>query len=211
MNYLRGFVPWIAFAVVSSFGWQWGALAALALGLRLIGQDRKAGVAADSLILERSTVVFFAALTAVAFALPDSGLKDYTGTLSLGWLAVTAWATLAVKRPFTLGIARRQVPEEIWHNPVFLRINTVLTSAWAAAFTVTSAVLAGVAAADLGSAVSIPVQIAGFAVPALFTARYPDRVRARTAAGATPAPAPATAPAAKDTATVMTTSDEQEA
>lgn len=30
MNYLRGFVPWIAFAVASSAGRQWGALANLA-------------------------------------------------------------------------------------------------------------------------------------------------------------------------------------
>jgi hypothetical protein len=184
MNYLRGFVPWIAFAAVSSFGWQWGALAGLLLGLRLVVQDHRAGVSADSLILERSTVVFFAALTVFAFVRGDSGLQDYTGTLSLGWLAVTAWLTLAVKRPFTLGIARRQVPAEMWDNPVFLRVNVVLTTAWAAAFTVTSAVLAAVSAAHLGDAVSIPVQIAGFVLPALFTARYPDRVRARMTANA---------------------------
>jgi hypothetical protein len=120
-------------------------------------------------------------------------MQDYTGALSTGWLAATAWATLAVKRPFTLGIARRQVPAEIWDNPVFLRINVVITSAWAVAFTVTSGILAAVSAAGLGQAVSIPVQVAGFALPALFTARYPDRVRARAAAaaGATAGPAPA--------------------
>lgn len=182
MNYLRGFIPWIAFAAVSSFGWQWGALAGLILGLRLLWQDRKAGLAADSLILERSTIAFFAVLTTVAFARTDSGLQDYTGALSLGWLAVTAWATLAVKRPFTLGIARRQTPASVWNNPVFLRINVVLTSVWAAAFTVTAGVLAAVSAVHLGDAVSIPVQVAGFVLPALFTSRYPDRVRARMAA-----------------------------
>jgi hypothetical protein len=184
MNYLRGFVPWIAFAVVSSFGWQWGALAGLVLGLWLVAQARKTGAAADSLILEGSTVVFFAALTAFAFARQDSAVQDWTGALSTGWLAATAWATLAVKRPFTLGIARRQVPAEIWDNPVFLRINVVITSAWAVAFTVTSGILATVSAAGLGQAVSIPVQVAGFVLPALFTARYPDRVRARAAAAA---------------------------
>ncbi|SFE24006.1 hypothetical protein SAMN05216251_102223 [Actinacidiphila alni] len=202
MNYLRGFVPWIAFAVVSSFGWQWGALAGLVLGLRLIVLARKSGAAADSLILERSTVLFFVVLTAVAFARTNSGLQDYTGTLSTGWLAVTAWATLAVKRPFTLGIARRQVPAEMWHNPVFLRVNVVITTAWALAFTVTSGVLAAVSAAGLGHAVSIPVQIAGFAVPAVFTARYPARVRARATAAATTA--------ATTTTTSDTTADVEE-
>ncbi|MBM9505910.1 hypothetical protein [Actinacidiphila acididurans] len=184
MNYLRGFVPWIAFAAVSAAGWQWGAPAGLALGLRLLATDRRAGVTADALVLEWSTSAYFAVLTAVAFARTDSGLQHWTGALSLGWLAVTAWATLAVKRPFTLGTARRQAPPELWRHPAFLRINTVLTGVWAAAFTVTAGALAAVCAAGAGSAVSVPVQIAGFVLPALFTARYPDRARARMAAGA---------------------------
>jgi hypothetical protein len=187
MNYLRGFVPWIAFAAVSTVGWQWGALAGLLLGLRLVVRGRRAGVAADALILESSTVLYFAALTALAFAMTDSGIHHYTGALSTGWLAVTAWTTLAVRRPFTLGIARRQAPESVWNNPVFLRINTVLTSVWAAAFTVTAAALLAVSAAGLGAPVSVPVQIAGFVLPALFTARYPERVRARLAVTAGPA------------------------
>jgi hypothetical protein len=181
MNYLRGFIPWIAFAVVSSAGRQWGALAGLLLGLWLVVRDRRAGVTTDSLILEHSTVVWFAALTAFSFARAGSPVQHYTGALSLGWLAATAWASLAAGRPFTLGTARRQTPPELWHNPVFLRINVVLTRVWAAAFTVTAALLAAGSAAHLGDAVSVPLQIAGFTVPALITARYPDRVRARLA------------------------------
>ncbi|MEC4018640.1 hypothetical protein [Streptomyces sp. H27-D2] len=181
MNYLRGFIPWIAFAVVSSAGWQWGAVTALVLGGWLLVQDHRAGAAADSQILERSTVVFFAALTVLAFARPHSGLEHFDGAMALGWLALTAWATLAVGRPFTTGIARRQAPEEVWKSPVFLRINVVITAVWAAAFTLTAFALTAIDAADLGSLASIPVQVAGFVFPALFTARYPDRVRARQA------------------------------
>ncbi|MGK5728977.1 hypothetical protein [Streptomyces sp. URMC 124] len=184
MNYVRGFIPWIAFAVVSSAGWQWGAVAGLVAGAGLLVKERKAGAAVDSLILEASTVCFFAALTAWAFAAPHSGLQHFGGALSLGWLALTAWATLAVGRPFTTGIAKTQAPREVWDTPVFRRINVVITSAWALAFTLTAAALAAVSAAGLGSSVSVPVQIAGFALPALFTARYPERVRARYAPAA---------------------------
>jgi hypothetical protein len=177
MNYLRGFIPWIAFAVVSTIGWQWAAVSGLVLGVWLLVKDRRAGVAADALILEGSTVLYFAALAAVAFAFPDSGLRHYSGGLSLAWLAVTAWATLAAGRPFTTGIARRQAPPEVWDSPVFRRINTALTAFWAGSFTLTAAADATVTAAHLGSAASIAVQAAGFAIPAVFTARYPDRVR----------------------------------
>ncbi|WP_263983815.1 hypothetical protein [Streptomyces sp. HPF1205] len=185
MNYLRGFLPWIAFAAVSAVGRQWGALAGLVLALWVVGRSRKVGAAADELILEGAGVLFFTALTALAFCAADSGLRHYTGALSMAWLAAVAWTTIAAKRPFTLGAARRQTPREIWRNPVFLRVNVVLSTAWAVGFTATAGALTAVSATHAGSAVSIPVQIAGFVLPAAFTARYTDRVRARAAAPAT--------------------------
>ncbi|MEU3500346.1 hypothetical protein ABZ726_06095 [Streptomyces hundungensis] len=177
MSYLRGFIPWIVFAAIGSAHWQWGALAALAVGAYLLAMDRKRGVSADSLILEQSTIAFFAVLSAIAFIAPDSGLREYGGALATGWLALTAWATLAVRKPFTTGIAKRQAPPEVWTNPVFLRINVVLTAVWALAFTLTAAALALIDAQSLGSTASIVVQVAGFAIPAIVTAQYPERAR----------------------------------
>jgi hypothetical protein len=72
----------------------------------------------------------------------------------------------------------------VWDSPVFLRNNRVLTAFWAASFTVTAAAAAVATATHLGTVASIAVQVAGFAIPAVFTARYPDRVRARLAASA---------------------------
>ncbi|MGW2480517.1 hypothetical protein ACWC9H_19235 [Streptomyces sp. NPDC001251] len=177
MSYLRGFIPWIVFAVVGSAHWQWGALAALVAGGYLFAMDRKRGLSADALILEQSTIAFFTVLSVVAFAAPDSGLREYGGALATGWLALTAWATLAVRKPFTTGIAKRQAPPEVWANPVFLRINVVLTAVWALAFTLTATALAVIDAESLGSTASIAVQVAGFAVPAVITAQYPERAR----------------------------------
>ncbi len=179
MGYLRGFIPWIAFAAISSVGWQWGALAALVIGVWLLVKDRRSGVAADALILETSTVAYFAALTAFAFAVPHSPVRTYVGALSFGWLAATAWATLAVRRPFTLGIARRNTPREFWHTPQFLRVNTVITMAWATSFTLTAAAIAACDAAHTGSLATTCCQVIGFVAPAVFTNRYPKIVRAR--------------------------------
>lgn len=182
MSYLRGFIPWIVFGVVSSFDWRWAAVAALLSGLALLRQDRRAGVAADAQILDVSTVVYFAGLGAIAFAAPHSPLEHYDGALSFGWLALTAWATLAVRKPFTLGIARRQTPREVWDLPEFLRINVVITVAWATAFTLTCAALAACTALDAPALISIACHVAGLAAPAAFTSIYPARVQARLAA-----------------------------
>jgi archaellum biogenesis protein FlaJ (TadC family) len=179
MTYLRGFIPWIAFAAVSSIGWQWGALAGLVLAAGLFAQGRRQGTPLDTQVLEISTIAYFVALTALSFLVPQSPVQHFVGALSMAWLALTAWGGLAVKQPFTLGIAKQQTPEEYWRLPIFIRINVVLTAAWAIAFTLTAAVLAVLEATQAGVAVTIPVQVAGFVLPAIFTAKYPERVRAR--------------------------------
>ncbi|MGH8920986.1 MAG: hypothetical protein ACRD0H_22080, partial [Actinomycetes bacterium] len=85
-----------------------------------------------------------------------------------------------VRRPFTLGIAKTMVPPSVWDNPAFLRVNVVITTVWAASFTV-----AGVASTVLlssaphATAALIVIKVLGFAVPASFTVHYRKHVRAR--------------------------------
>lgn len=98
MGYLRGFIPWIVAGVVSSFDWRWGALGGLVSGLLLLGQNRRRGVDLDALILEISTVAYFVVVGAVAVAQPHSALAKHTDVVSFGWLAATAWGTLAIRR-----------------------------------------------------------------------------------------------------------------
>ncbi|MEU7177179.1 MULTISPECIES: hypothetical protein [Streptomyces] len=179
MNYLRSFIPWLVYAGVSSIGWQWGALAGLVLAVVLLAADRAAGLSLETRVLEYGTIVFFAALTALAFARPGSGLQAYGSALSVGWLALIAWLSVAVRRPFTMAIARRMAPPEVWETPLFRRINTVLTAVWALSFTLTAIAQAIVSAQDLSLIFSVLVQAAGFILPIRFTAAYPERARAR--------------------------------
>ncbi|WP_326619621.1 hypothetical protein OG863_20045 [Streptomyces decoyicus] len=179
MNYLRNFIPWLAFAGVSSVGWQWGALAGLAISVALLVADRAAGLSLDYRLLEYGTIVYFTALGVLAFTRPDSGLQLYGSALSMGWLALIAWVSIAVRRPFTMAIARRMAPPEVWHTPLFRRINVVLTSVWAASFTLTAIAQTVVSAYEVNVIFSIVIQIAGFVLPVRFTAAYPERARAR--------------------------------
>jgi len=197
MGYLRSFLPWIAFAVVATgIDWRYGALAGLVLSAGLVARERRAGHPADRFVIELGSAVFFALLAALAFAAPDSPFEPYSTALSLGWLALTAWGSLAVRRPFTLGIARTMVPPAVWDNPVFLRTNMIITAVWAASFTVNAALLAVLlSAAPHALAGIIAVKVCGFALPVVFTTRYSRAVAARRqAAGPAPAPAGVTAP-----------------
>ncbi|MFE5326911.1 hypothetical protein ACFRCG_11035 [Embleya sp. NPDC056575] len=179
MNYVRNFAPWIVFAAIPSTNWQWGALAALAATVLIAAQDHRAGRGVD--LLAYSTAIFFLVLTPVAFAVPDSGFHRYVGAASFAWLALTAWGSIAVGNPFTLVIARRSTPREIWGLPMFRRVNVVIACVWAASFTVTAVALYLIKANDLAGGVAVAAQAAGFVLPAMFTARYPALVQARYA------------------------------
>ncbi len=176
MSYVRGFLPWIVLAIVSStLGWQWGAVSALAAGLVLIGIDRRPGA------LELGGVAFFAALAVLAFVAPHSPLEAYDGALSSAWLAVIAGVGLATGRPFTLAIARRSVDAETARHPMFLHVNTVITAVWVGSFAAAAVLGAACVATGEPALVRIGVQVAAFVAPALFTRAYVARIGERRA------------------------------
>lgn len=180
MSYLRTFLPWIVFAVLPSGQWQWGALAALVVAVALTVQQRRSGAGLDALIIEVGSAAFFAILAVIAFADPHSAVHDYSAAASSGTLAVVAGVSLAIGKPFTLGIAKRTTPSELWDLKPFIRTNVVITAVWTAAFAVTAVVLAVVAhAGNAHSTTATVIQVAGFVIPMVFTVRYVAAVQAK--------------------------------
>ncbi|WP_030202837.1 hypothetical protein [Streptomyces sp. NRRL S-87] len=173
MSYVRTFLPWIVFAVFPSAQWQSASLAALVVAVALVAQQRRAGTGFDALVIELGSAAFFAALAAVALADPHSAVHAYSAALSSAVLALIAGVSLLIGRPFTLGIAKRTTPREVWGLKPFRRANAVITAVWTAAFAGTALLLALLAHAGQGhSTTATLVQVAGFALPMLFTVRY---------------------------------------
>jgi hypothetical protein len=181
MNYLRSFAPWIAYAVVATLlDWRYSALVGFLLSAGLVAWERWERRPWDSMVIELSAGVFFALLAVFAFAVPTSGASDQVVTLSSAWLALTAWGSLAIGRPFTLGIAKRMVAPQLWQNRLFRRTNVVITAVWASAFAIEALALGFLLAfAPHATAIVLTLKIASFAIPVLFTVRYPRVVRAR--------------------------------
>ncbi|MEV8615028.1 hypothetical protein AB0383_45240 [Amycolatopsis sp. NPDC051373] len=181
VNYLKSFAPWIGFAIVSTQAdWRYSGLVGLLLAGGLLLLERLRGKAWDTLIIELSATGFFALLSAYSFADPTSPLHTYVGTLSDAWLALTAWGSVLIRRPFTLGIARTMAPREVWDHPLFRRINVVITTVWAASFTA-SALAGGLLLhyAPHATVALIVIKVLGFVVPVAFTVRYTRMSRAR--------------------------------
>jgi hypothetical protein len=180
VSYLRPFLPWIVFAVIPGSAWKWAALIALAISVAGIALQTRSGLPPNAQIIDIGSAVYFAAVAALAFADPRTALHAYIASLAAGALGLIAGFSLAIRRPFTLGIARQSIPEEYWNNPTFIRVNTVITAVWTASFLISCAVLAALAHSPAPG--RIAVQVAGFAVPLAFTLRYAARARARARA-----------------------------
>jgi hypothetical protein len=183
VSYLRTFLPWIVYAVLAGHAaaaQQRATLAALAVTLLVIAYKvRKEGSTFDALIVETGSAVFFAVMAAIAFAAPHSGLLTNAPALSSATLAVIAWASLAARHPFTLGIAKQTTPREVWSQPLFLHSNMVITTIWAVSLTISAAILVIVIHAGGDVLLRVLFQVLGFVVPMLCTARYVKIVHAR--------------------------------
>jgi len=183
VNYVRGFLPWLAFSVVAArIDWRYSALVGLAVAAALLLWDRWARRPLDASTIQLSAAVFFGLLALFAFAVPDSPLRTGAIALSSGWLALTAWASLIARRPFTLGIAKQMADPARWHDPRFVRVNVTITTVWAVSFTAATIALAAVLAYAPGSTVAlVAVKAIAWAVPMTFTLYYPAVLRARAA------------------------------
>jgi hypothetical protein len=182
MSYLRAFAPWIVFAVIPASDWKWAALAALAISVIGITRQTRSGLPLDAQIIDIGSAVYFAALTALAFADPHTPLHPYTASLASGALGLIAGVSLAVRKPFTLGIAKQSIPREHWNSPLFIRANVIITAVWTASFLVGCVVLAFLAHSS--ALARIIVQVAAFVIPLVFTVRYAAHARAQGRAAA---------------------------
>jgi hypothetical protein len=180
MSQLRSFAPWIAYPAASAlFGWQAGA--AVALGFCIVGLARDGRSAATD-TFRMAALVFFAALSAVAYADPATVLHQYVPALIPATLAAAAAVSIVVARPFTVTFAKRVAPREFWDTPLFVHINVVLTGVWAASFAITAAIIAiTLTVAPHAVGILVGAQVAGFVVPMRITRWYPAKARARYA------------------------------
>ena len=193
-----GLAPWVLLSVFSTPG-HFKQAVCIALGASLLTMLLSAVRRISIHALDVFGAVIFGAL-AVLGLLASPGLTGFlqlwAGEIANVSLATFVITTLIVRKPFTLPYAKEDAPEEFWDSPVFLRINYVISSVWAAAFVFTSAVgFIGIAVlknvADFWTGWVLQLAAIFFAVA--FTEFYPGHAvaKATVAAGETPdEPAP---------------------
>jgi hypothetical protein len=168
------FAPWIAFLVIAKDTVQ---RVEIGLVVALVLTALMAILRLNRGIIMWVGVVFFAAATIAVLGFHNMWTITHLGVLANGALAIGSWAGLLIGKPFTLAYARQNTDPALWHSPVFIRTNVIITAMWASAFTISAALswisMQGWWPPSVCHTLSYAVLIAA----AAFTSWYPNHVR----------------------------------
>jgi hypothetical protein len=131
---LTGFLPMIVYGVLSGSS---ASSAIIALGAALIVtvitgfSDLRKGR-----ILAWATLVLFGSLFIAVGVLDMAGVLPVMGMLIYAALATVTFGSILAKIPFTVQYAREMVDRMLWENPVFSRVNVLITGVWGGIFVI---------------------------------------------------------------------------
>ncbi len=128
-NILRGFLPWILFFALSGHSntsVEMATSAALISHIIFNHHALKKGF-----VLDWGTLLFFVLFSINVFILQYIAITNNGFLISNCALAVIAWISLIISKPFTLQYAKSHVALEVTKSPLFILINYILTVAWA--------------------------------------------------------------------------------
>lgn len=183
MSILLAFAPFIVFALGDHFfGVTPGLIAAAVLALAMLLQDvLMRGKQAK--VLEVGTVLLFGGLAAISLLVKPAWSVILVRLMVDAGLFSVVLLSLMIRQPFTLQYAREQAPKEVWGEPIFVRLNYVLTTVWALAFLIMAG--ADVFMMEARTApmwIGVAASLAALGGAGAFTSWYPDRIRSQARA-----------------------------
>ena len=178
---LIAFAPWILYGFASGFNhWRIAAGGGLILWLASAATAQRRG--ASIKLMDLTALTFFAIASVITIGLRASWFPTYNAVIVWSCFAIAAWSSVVVGRPFTAAYARENAPPEFWSNPIFIRLNMVMTLVWCGLMTVNLLLAAiGVIVGGLfgqvvlGVAIPMALLVAGF----IFNGRFPQHYLAQ--------------------------------
>jgi len=174
-----GFIPWILYWSFSGPGlWTIAILGGLtaATGLVFWRWLKRH----DVKTMEVVTLGYFSIHAILTLALGSPFLKIYGPIANSFVLAGMAFATLAMKNPFTYQYAKEDWDKSYWNDPAFIKINEIITGVWGGIFIFNS--LLGALAVFIFPAQGLFVTLlltviipnVGVVAGIIFSSRFPD-------------------------------------
>jgi hypothetical protein len=184
LQLILGFIPWLLFMFIaghSLFQLELAILICLAASVVFGLRDLR-----DRFILQWGSLIFFTACAILVNVLKIIWVAENMDIVANSFLAGLVWISIALKKPFTLQYARRDLPKDRWNDVHVVRTCVVIAVVWACLMTV-SAVMSGVKHSHI---VQLPdwvyfyISMTNLVVGAIFTVWYKKRARRQGSAHA---------------------------
>ena len=187
------FAPWIVFGFASGFNhWRVAAGGGLILCVVYLAVLVRRGISIK--LTDWTTLTFFVIASVMIIGLRSTTFTVYSAVVVWSCFAGAAWGSVILGHPFTAAYARENAPPELWSNPVFIRLNLLMTLVWCGLMTVNI----GFAVAGVMAGGNLVKPLLSYALPAgllvsgfVFNGRFPARYLARSGFQIPAASAPA--------------------
>ena len=168
MNFLKYGLPWVFYGIGLGTGRPaWGSLAAFLLVAGVIVAAPRRAKSVEVVL----GLFFLLSACRIPWLIP------WQASLAPALLALLAFGSLAVGRPFTTAFAREVAPPEVWADPRFLFVNRFLTVFWGMAFLFCAGLRHW---RGLPPAATLALSCLVMFLAALFTKGFPEWYRRRT-------------------------------
>ena len=193
-NSLLTFAPWIVYGFASGFK-HWRVASGGGLILCIVSLALAARGGRSIKLMDWTTLTFFAIASVLTSGIRSTTFPVYNAVVVWSCFAIAAWSSVIVGRPFTEVYARENAPPEFWNNPVFVRLNLIMTLVWCSLMTVNigfaaiGVIIGGKLAPPLfGFAMPTALLICGFIFNSHFPGPYLARSGFQMDAASVPAP-----------------------
>ena len=132
---LMAFLPWILYGSASAINhWSVATGGGLILCLVYLAVLMRRGSSIK--LMDWTTLTFFVIASVLMLGLQSTVFPIYNVVVIWSCFAVAVWSSVAIGHPFTAAYARETTPPEFWDNPIFRRLNLVMTLFWCGLLTV---------------------------------------------------------------------------
>ena len=131
------FAPWISFKIIISLPVMTQVVmikAGIVIAAAICAYQAWIGLHRGALLW--GGLLFFGFALITVPVMNNVWVMQHLGVLSHGTLASFTWASILLKKPFTLEYAKQRVEPSVWTQPSFIRKNNIITAVWGCAFTV---------------------------------------------------------------------------
>lgn len=137
VSYVIGFLPWVAFFIVTAGNHPdrqtllLGAAVGFAASLVMLIPAMRRRIVTS---LDIGGLVFFPLFAGLTFIVSTDFLDQAAAAISQGGLTIAVAVGALIGKPFTMVYAKANTPEPIWDYPNFVQGTTRLTYGWIVAF-----------------------------------------------------------------------------